>query len=166
MGYPSKISVGMEMGKLKIEFKIEYTPMPEYVKRYFRLLDTSLKITLLPYITKIGGGNNRNLIDVDLKFTPYRHTMTLELTTEREFVRFSQIRLSEELKGVFPLRSTEKAHKQVLSIIQGEPAIERCTIGQTAIHTFDNSTYRYELDDCYHVLSSDCDRTHSHAILA
>ena len=150
----------------EVEFKIEYTPMPEFVKRYFRLLDASLKVTLLPYITKIGGGNERNLIDVDLKFNPNRNTMNMELTTENESVQFSQIHLPEELKGVFPLRSTEKARKQVLSIIQGEPTMDRCTIGQTAIHTFDNSTYRYELDDCYHVLSSDCDRSHSHAVLA
>merc|ERR1711915_659499 len=42
---------------------------------------------------------------------------------------------------------------------------EKCSIGDGVVKTFDNKTYSYELDDCYHVLSSDCSKSHSHAIL-
>merc|ERR1711972_1235603 len=68
-------------------------------------------------------------------------------------------------RGVVPLRSTVRPHEHIIKAVAGSSVYEKCSIGDGVVKTFDNKTYSYELDDCYHVLSSDCSKSHSHAIL-
>merc|ERR1712180_260017 len=127
----------------KVKFRIESTPMPSYVRKYTRVLDSAVKTVLLPYMSRIEEGNNK----------------------EHEAIDYHNIRLPEELRGLVPLRSTVKPHEQIIKSVIGSSVYEKCSIGDGVVKTFDNKTYSYELDDCYHVLSSDCSKSHSHAIL-
>ena len=46
------------------------------------------------------------------------------------------------------------------------PMEDECTIQNSVVKTFNSKSYAYDLDDCLHVLSSDCSDKHSYAILA
>merc|ERR1719167_984940 len=89
----------------------------------------------------------------------------MALTTEHETIDYHNIRLPEELRGMVPLRSTVRPEEQIIKSVIGGSVYEKCSIGDGVVKTFDNKTYSYELDDCFHVLSSDCSKSHSHAIL-
>merc|ERR1711872_2059 len=52
------------------------------------------------------------------------------------------------------------------SKIKGSPLYPECRIGDSVVKTFDNSTYTYELDGCYHVLVADSSRQNYFAVLA
>merc|ERR1719184_354707 len=150
----------------KVKFRIESTPMPSYVRKYTRVLDSAVKTVLLPYMSRIEGGNNKEReVEVELRFNSELNTLNMALTTEHETIDYHNIRLPEELRGIVPLRSTVRPHEQIIKSVAGSSVYEKCSIGDGVVKTFDNKTYSYELDDCYHVLSSDCSKSHSHAIL-
>merc|ERR1719398_237261 len=44
----------------EVKFRVEYTPMPNYVRKYIRLLDTSVKGALVPFMTEVESGRGRN----------------------------------------------------------------------------------------------------------
>merc|ERR1711962_894758 len=150
----------------KVKFRIESTPMPSYVRKYTRVLDSAVKTVLPPYMSRIEGGNNKeHEVEVELRFNSDLNTLNMALTTEHETIDYHNIRLPEELRGIVPLRSTVRPHEQIIKSVIGSSVYEKCSIGDGVVKTFDNKTYSYELDDCYHVLSSDCSKSHSHAIL-
>merc|ERR1711962_1687797 len=150
----------------KVKFRIESTPMPSYVRKYTRVLDSAVKTVLLPYMSRIEEGNNKeHEVEVELRFNSDLNTLNMALTTEHETIDYHNIRLPGELRGLVPLRSTVKPHEQIIKSVAGSSVYEKCSIGDGVVKTFDNKTYSYELDDCYHVLSSDCSKSHSHAIL-
>merc|ERR1712212_105846 len=49
---------------------------------------------------------------------------------------------------------------------KGSPLYPECRIGDSVVKTFDNSTYTYELDGCYHVLVADSSKQSYFAVLA
>merc|ERR1712212_438030 len=150
----------------QVKFRIESTPMPSYVRKYTRVLDSAVKTVLLPYMSRIEEGNNKeHEVEVELRFNSELNTLNMALTTEHETIDYHNIRLPEELRGIVPLRSTVRPHEQIIKSVAGSSVYEKCSIGDGVVKTFDNKTYSYELDDCYHVLSSDCSKSHSHAIL-
>merc|ERR1719309_943788 len=150
----------------KVKFRIESTPMPSNVRKYTRVLDSAVKTVLLPYMSRIEGGNNKeHEVEVELRFNSDLNTLNMALTTEHETIDYHNIRLPEELRGIVPLRSTVRPHEQIIKSVAGSSVYEKCSIGDGVVKTFDNKTYSYELDDCYHVLSSDCSKSHSNAIL-
>merc|ERR1711915_410185 len=65
------------------------------------------------------------------------------------------------------VRSQEqkKVEEKIITTLFESSAWEKCIVADEVVKTFDNQTYRYELDDCFHILSSDCSKTHAHAIL-
>eukprot|EP00088_Acartia_fossae_P034999 TRINITY_DN35_c0_g1_i3.p1 TRINITY_DN35_c0_g1~~TRINITY_DN35_c0_g1_i3.p1 ORF type:complete len:370 (-),score=115.91 TRINITY_DN35_c0_g1_i3:123-1199(-) len=78
------------------------------------------------------------------------------LVTEEETVKYSNIRLPSELENVIPLSTSERLSSQVSTAIKGSKLSSKCLIGNSIVQTYDEKSYRYELDDCYHVLSADC----------
>merc|ERR1712228_629145 len=55
---------------------------------------------------------------------------------------------------------------ELVSNIKGSPLYPVCRIGDSVVKTFDNSTYTYELDGCYHVLVADSSKQSYFAVLA
>merc|ERR1740128_292946 len=60
----------------EVKFRVEYTPMPNYVRKYIRLHDTAVKGALVPFM---------NPVDIPL-------------TTEDETIEYRNIRLPEQLR--------------------------------------------------------------------
>merc|ERR1712121_436244 len=150
----------------KGEPSIETTPMPSYVRRYSRILDSAVKMGLMPFMSRVSqGNNNQNEVEVELMFNAEQNTMDMVLTTEQETIDYSKIRLPDQLRGIVPLTSTVRPEEKIISTLFGSSAWGKCIVADEVVKTFDNQTYRYDLDDCFHILSSDCSKTHAHAIL-
>merc|ERR1712071_750527 len=114
----------------EVKFRVEYTPMPNYVRKYIRLLDTAVKGALVPFMT-----------EVELKFKPHMNTVDMTLTTEDETIEYSNIRLPEQLREVIPLTASHRSGEELLSAIVGEPVYEKCTIGDEVVQTYDHQSY-------------------------
>merc|ERR1711915_1058896 len=54
-----------------VKLNIEYSPIPEYLKQYTKLVDVAVKTVLLPYMTEYETRESHNRIVVDLKFLPH-----------------------------------------------------------------------------------------------
>merc|ERR1712055_206286 len=148
-----------------VKVEIEYTPMPEYIRRYSKVLDVAIKTVLLPYMTKLESRETHNRIVVDLKFIPHLYAVDMEVMTEEGTVKYHHIRIPETLREVIPLVATEQPMVELVSRIKGSPLYPMCRIGEDVVKSFDNTTYRYELDDCYHVLVADSSRQHYFSVL-
>merc|ERR1719187_1499479 len=148
-----------------VKVEIEYTPMPEYIRRYSKVLDVAIKTVLLPYITKLESRETHNRIVIDLKFIPHLYAVDMEVMTEEGTVKYHHIRIPETLREVIPLVATEQPMVELVSRIKGSPLYPMCRIGEDVVKSFDNTTYRYELDDCYHVLVADSSRQHFFSVL-
>jgi len=150
-----------------VKFHIEYTPMPEFVKRYNRMLEAGVKTVLLPYITGYESqSRTQGKIDVELKFQPEYNTFNMELRTEEGTMRYNNIRIPERLRNVFPVVASEYKIENLISKLQGDRLYPLCRIGDGVVKSFSNKTYTYQLDDCYHVISADSGRQMTHSVLA
>merc|ERR1740128_834803 len=149
----------------EVKFRVEYTPMPNYVRKYIRLLDTAVKGALVPFMTEVESGRGRNEAEVELKFKPHMNTVDMTLTTEYETIEYRNIRLPEQLREVIPLTASHRSGEELLAAIIGEPVYEKCTIGDEVVETYDHQSYRHEFDDCWTVLSADCGKQHRHSVL-
>jgi len=148
------------------KFRIEYTPMPQYVRQYTRVVDTAVKALLLPYLVRSETTpNQHNQIEVELKFNPQLETVDMVLKEEEETNQYANIRLPEQVRNMVPLVASKSIQEQLIDKIEGGSVYPKCYIGDGAVKTFDNKTYSYELDDCYHVLAADCSKQPSHAVL-
>merc|ERR1719383_1159435 len=148
------------------KFRIEYTPMPQYVRQYTRVVDTAVKALLLPYLVRSETTpNQHNQIEVELKFNPQLETVDMVLKEEEETNQYANIRLPEQVRNMVPLVASKSIQEQLIEKIEGGSVYSKCYIGDGAVKTFDNKTYSYELDDCYHVLVADCSKQPSHAVL-
>merc|ERR1712133_124700 len=104
-------------------------------------------------------------IVIDLKFIPHLYAVDMELMTEEGTVKYHHIRIPETLREVIPFVATEQPIVELVSRIKGSPLYPMCRIGEDVVKSFDNTTYRYELDDCYHVLVADSSRQHYFSVL-
>ena len=149
----------------QVKFVVKYSPMPEYAKRYTHLLDTTVKAVLLPYVVGFEKKNMEHEVDVELKFNPKRNTLNMVFTDAEGTTVYHNIRLPEGLKKIVPLVATETAGERIVYALQGSTG-SKCRVGDGIVRSFDQVSYAYEMDDCFHVLSSDCGREHTHAVLA
>merc|ERR1712042_96787 len=149
-----------------VKLNIEYTNMPEYVREYFKVLDIAVKTVLLPYMTEIKSRKSHNEVIVDLKFLPHLNAFNMILITEEGTVKYHSIRLPTYVKEVIPVVAAEQPIVESISKIKGTPLYPECRIGDSVVKTFDNSTYTYELDGCYHVLVADSSKQNYFAVLA
>merc|ERR1711915_1159467 len=86
-----------------VKLNIEYSPMPEYVKNYTKILDVAVKTVLLPYMIEYEPRESHNKVIVELKFIPQLYTFNMVLTTEEGTVKYRNIRIPETLKEVIPM---------------------------------------------------------------
>merc|ERR1719383_402069 len=85
------------------KFRIEYTPMPQYVRQYTRSVDTAVKALLFPYLVRSETTSNQhNQIEVELKFNPHLETVDMVLKEEGETSQYANIRLPEQVRNMVP----------------------------------------------------------------
>jgi len=149
-----------------VTFQIEYTPMPEYVRNYTRMIDAAVKTVLIPYMTEMEYGKSSGLINVDLKFQPHLNTFNMILKTVDGTFRYSNIRLPEKLRILLPFVASEYNKEKLISTLQGASVYPKCRIGDHVVKSFANRTYTYEMDDCYHVLTADSSKHQTHSVMA
>jgi len=149
----------------KVNFHIEYKTLPDYVKPYTRLLDTYFKAFLLPYTTGFENVHSRDGIDIELKFRPRYNAVNMVFSSPYETITYENIRLPEYTRRLFPMTAFKQPHEQFYEAILGEPMYPTCRVSADTVYTFDNRSYSYSLDDCYHVLAADSSVSKSHAVL-
>merc|ERR1712121_17560 len=149
-----------------VKLNIEYTNMPEYVKEYSKVLDVAVKTVLLPYMTEFETRRSHNEIVVELRFLPYLNAFNMVLTTEEGTVKYQSIHLPTYVKEIIPIVAAEQPFVELISRIRGSPLYPECRVGGSVVKTFDNTTYTYELDGCYHVLMADSSKQYNFAVLA
>jgi len=151
----------------QVQFSVEYTPIPQYAQQYVKTIDTAVKAYLLPYVAGYErSSSQQNQFEVDLRFNSQLETVDMILREEDGTTKYSNIRLPAGLRTILPLHAGESFVRQVSQKIHGGPVYPKCYIGDAAVKTFDNKTYSYHLDDCYHVLAADCSKQTTHAVLA
>merc|ERR1712062_673522 len=76
------------------------------------------------------------------------------------------IRIPYLLKGVFPMSLRNPVGFNILQHITRHQIPASCRIEPQYIWTFDNKTYSYELNNCFHLLFKDCAQQIPVAVLA
>jgi len=152
----------------QVKVNIRYTDMPEYVQRYARYADVLVKSYLIPFMSSVERKSNQNEIDFQLKFNPKMETFDALLSSGKETIKYQNIRLNmiPALPRILPMFASQQLGEQVLTALQMAPVYPTCRVGDGVIKSFDNKTYSYELDDCYHVLATECKKNSNHAVLA
>merc|ERR1719334_3082407 len=111
-----------------VKLNIEYSPVPEYVKPYTKLVDVAVKTVLLPYESEIETRETHNRVIVDLKFIPHLYAFNMVLTTEEGTVKYENIRIPEPLREVIPVVATEQPIVNLISTIKESPLYPVCRI--------------------------------------
>merc|ERR1719167_1416931 len=88
------------------------------------------------------------------------------LTTEEGTVKYQSIHLPTYVKEIIPIVAAEQPFVELISKIKGSPLYPECRVGGSVVKPFDNTTYTYELDGCYHVLMADSSKQYNFAVLA
>merc|ERR1711915_543890 len=145
---------------------IEYSPMPEYVKMWAKMLDSGVKTALVPYMTEYEPRRSHGEIQVDLKFQSHHNTFSLRLTTEEGTVKYNNISLPESMKQIVPVVAGQNQQNYVFNVLKGITVYPKCVVGDHAVETFSKKSCTYALDDCYHVLSADGSQHKTHSVLA
>ena len=71
------------------------------------------------------------------------------------------------LSSILSLSQCYHCHyKQVHKAAFGTPFRPTCHVSESQVKTYDNYAYNYQLDDCYHIVSSDCSSSFSSAVMA
>ena len=149
------------------DFTISYSQnMPRHIKEAAKTLNTALKAVLFPYMSKVSSPSQTSKIQLQMYFQQKTNTMTLKLQSPQDNVVFRSIRIPQELKEVIPLVAGKSPIEQSYKAITGTPLIAKCVLGQGYVHTFDKKTYSYQIDECDHLIASDCSKSQNHAILA
>jgi hypothetical protein len=87
------------------------------------------------------------------------------ISSPYEFVTYKNIRLPEYTRRFFPMIASKRPYDQIYEAVTGESMYPSCRISSHTIYTFDNRSYSYQLDDCYHVLAADSSERKTHAVL-
>jgi hypothetical protein len=76
------------------------------------------------------------------------------------------IRMPQMLKGILPISMRNPLKYNVMQKITQNQIPASCRVEPRYISTFDNKTYEYELNDCYHLLFKDCSQEIPVAVMA
>jgi len=76
------------------------------------------------------------------------------------------IRLPQVFKGLAPISVRNSIYERIVQKLTRNQAPASCTVEPESINTFDNKTYRYEMNDCMHVLFKDASDKIPVAVLA
>merc|ERR1711973_496554 len=129
--------------------------------------NTAAKAVLYQYLTEVSEpSQQQNRINVRLNFDPKIKTVNVQVQSPRENAVFRNIRLPRSLQNVLPLIAGQNPVETTFKAVYGKPYYAKCTIGQGYVQTFDKKSYSYNVDECDHMITSDCSKDLSHAVLA
>merc|ERR1711910_312116 len=76
------------------------------------------------------------------------------------------VRIPTEMKEIVPLVARKNSVEQTYKALTGTSLLAKCVLGQGYGHSFDKRSYSYQIDECDHMIASDCSKDFNHAILA
>merc|ERR1712114_396 len=124
------------------------------------------KALLLQYISEISQPSQNNKIQINLNFHPKINTVDVKLQSPEENILLRNIRVPQQLKEICPFVAGQNPIEQTYKALTGSPLLGKCFLGQGYVQTFDKKTYSYQLDECDHLLSSDCSKNAQNAVLS
>ena len=65
-----------------------------------------------------------------------------------------------------PLIASKSTIEQSYAAVTGSSLYGKCVLGQGYVQTFDKKTYGYQVDQCEHIITSDCSKEYNHAVIA
>jgi len=148
-------------------FTVTYSQdLPKEVRETTQVLNTMTKAVLFPYIYQITEAKESNKVVIDMKINEKVNTVSVEVMSPEETMVLKNIRLPEELREIVPLVSGQSPLEQSYKALTGEPLYGKCVLGEGFVQSFDKKTYNYQIDECDHLITSDCSKDQEHAVLA
>merc|ERR1712126_169709 len=140
--------------------------LPTNVHNFFKNTNGLMKALLFQYIAEISQPTQNNKIQINLNFNPKINTVDVKVQSPQENVVFRNIRIPQQLREICPFVAGQTPVEQTYKAITGSPLLGKCVLGQGYVQTFDKKTYSYQVDECDHLLSSDCSGNTDHGIFA
>merc|ERR1712227_1200987 len=123
----------------RVEMTITPSPnLPTPVYTVAKYLDTILKAVLVEYMAAL----------------PAPHSVTDPKVMD--ITQYRNIRVPGVIRNFLPVTLSKSPIEQLYQGFGGTRLYPKCSIFQGQIKTFDSMTYSYDLDDCYHLVSSEC----------
>merc|ERR1719290_827995 len=148
------------------EFDVTYSSqLPRQVYTWAKRTNMGLKAALYQYISYIGEETNQNKITVKLNINQQLNSLTMTVASPEDTTRYRNIRLPYQLAGMIPLVAGKNPAEQGYKALTGESWMSQCVVGEGYVQTFDQKTYSYQIDECDHVVVSDCSGDSDHAVM-
>merc|ERR1711973_549086 len=119
---------------------------------------------LYRYISYIGEETNQNKITVKLNINQQLNSLTMTVASPEDTTRYKNIRLPYQLAGMIPFVAGKNPAEQGYKALTGESWMSQCVVGEGYVQTFDQKTYSYQIDECDHVVASDCSGDSDHSV--
>merc|ERR1712168_717901 len=151
------------------QFDVTYSSqLPREVYSWAKRANMGVKAALYQYISYIGEETNQNKITVKLNINQEVKSLSMTVASPEDTTRYTNIRLPYQLSGMIPLVAGKNPAEQGYKALPGQSLMSQCVMGEGYVQTFDQKTYSYQLDECDHVVASDCtgDSDHSVMVLA
>nr|ADD73551.1 vitellogenin 1 [Paracyclopina nana] len=112
--------------------------------------------------------SNRSETDLRLKakFSRTGDEAQLEAEIAGNKYKIINVRIPKVLKGVFPMSMRNPMSYVVLQKATKHSCPPSCRVEPRYVSTFDNKTYSYEMNNCWHLLFKDCAQKVPVAVLA
>merc|ERR1712025_260870 len=148
------------------EFDVTYSSqLPRQVYTWAKRTNMGLKAALYQYISYIGEETNQNKITVKLNINQQLNSLTMTVASPEDTTRYRNIRLPYQLAGMIPFVAGKNPAEQGYKALTGESWMSQCVVGEGYVQTFDQKTYSYQIDECDHVVASDCSGDSDHSVM-
>merc|ERR1711931_508448 len=148
------------------QFDVTYSSqLPREVYRWAKRTNMGMKAALYQYISYIGEETNQNKITVKLNINQQVNSLSMTVASPEDTTRYRNIRLPYQLTGMIPLVAGKNPAEQGYKALTGQSLMSQCVVGEGYVQTFDQKTFSYQLDECDHVVASDCSGDSDHAVM-
>merc|ERR1711931_540450 len=148
------------------QFDVTYSSqLPREVYTWAKRTNMGVKAALYQYISYIGEETNQNKITVKLNINQQLNSLSMTVASPEDTTRYTNIRLPYQLTGMIPLVAGKNPAEQGYKALTGQSLMSQCVVGEGYVQTFDQKTFSYQLDECDHVVASDCTGDSDHAVM-
>merc|ERR1712168_1287412 len=148
------------------QFDVTYSSqLPREVYSWAKRTNMGVKAALYQYISYIGEETNQNKIIVKLNINQELNSLSLTVASPEDTTRYTNIRLPYQLNGMIPFVAGKNPAEQGYKALTGQSLMSQCVVGEGYVQSFDQKTYSYQLDECDHVVASDCSGDSDHSVM-
>merc|ERR1719290_935400 len=115
--------------------------------------------------TNMGQETNQNKITGKLNINQQLNSLTMTVASPEDTTRYRNIRLPYQLAGMIPFVAGKNPAEQGYKALTGESWMSQCVVGEGYVQTIDQKTYSYQIDECDHVVASDCSGDSDHSVM-